>query len=373
VVAAVGPDTAVAVAPEDAPTTWDDPTVVIASLAVSANGTVTVDATAAATLRMERGVELRADTTTAAGWYEALRLGRPEQSAITHPGGRLLFGLHGNRSFYFGDIDGGSLKKYVMKIDGGTGDVGIGSGDDKPGARLEVRGGGGTSVDLLVNGRLRSNSNDGGLWVGTDRFVGGASINSTNHVGFFTNNAWRLTVLAELLNDLELERGLSAGAVGLLALIELPAALPRLEAITASRRLVGLAFGSEDFSAALGAAPVPAALAAACQQVAYAAAARGVMALGSPASIGEFRDLRAWRAGLDQARAMGMSGALCVHPDQIADANAAFEPSEEEVIQAQAILKAWAQADAGATALGGKMIDAPVVARAQRVLAARRG
>ena len=100
VVAAVGPDTAVAVAPEDAPTTWDDPTVVIASLAVSANGTVTVDATAAATLRMERGVELRADTTTAAGWYEALRLGRPEQSAITHPGGRLLFGLHGNRSFY---------------------------------------------------------------------------------------------------------------------------------------------------------------------------------------------------------------------------------------------------------------------------------
>jgi len=187
------------------------------------------------------------------------------------------------------------------------------------------------------------------------------------------DDAWRLTVLAELLNDLELERGLSAGAVGLLALIELPAALPRLEAITASRRLVGLAFGSEDFSAALGAAPVPAALAAACQQVAYAAAARGVMALGSPASIGEFRDLRAWRAGLDQARAMGMSGALCVHPDQIADANAAFEPSEEEVIQAQAILKAWAQADAGATALGGKMIDAPVVARAQRVLAARRG
>jgi Chaperone of endosialidase len=192
--AAVAPDTTVAVAPEDASTTWDGPTVVLATVAVSANGAVSLDTGATLTLRVERGLDVRADTTTAAGWYEALRLGRPEQSAITHSGGRLLFGLHTNRSFYFGDIDGGSLKKYVMKIDGGTGDVGIGSGDDKPGARLEVRGGGGTSVDLLVNGRLRSNSSDGGLWVGSDRFVGGATLNAANHVGFYNNNAWRLTV-----------------------------------------------------------------------------------------------------------------------------------------------------------------------------------
>jgi hypothetical protein len=70
-----------------------------------------------------------------------------------------------------------------------TGSVGIGT--TSPGAALEVAGAGGGSVDLLVNGRLRSNSNDGGLWVSSDRFIGG---HDTSQVGFYNGNAWRLTV-----------------------------------------------------------------------------------------------------------------------------------------------------------------------------------
>jgi hypothetical protein len=72
----------------------------------------------------------------------------------------------------------------------GTGRVGIGT--TSPGARLEVAGGGGTSVDLVVNGRMRSNNNDGGLWVTTDRFIGGFG---TGRVGFWNNGDWRLSVL----------------------------------------------------------------------------------------------------------------------------------------------------------------------------------
>jgi hypothetical protein len=68
----------------------------------------------------------------------------------------------------------------------------LGIGTTTPGAKLEVAGGGGTAVDLLVNGRLRSNNNDGGLWVAQDRFVGGLD---TNKIGFYSNNAWRLAVL----------------------------------------------------------------------------------------------------------------------------------------------------------------------------------
>jgi hypothetical protein len=70
-----------------------------------------------------------------------------------------------------------------------SGNVGIGTAS--PGARLEVFGGGVDSVDLLVNGRLRSNSDEGGLWVSTDRFIGGIG----NGVGFWSGNAWRLLVL----------------------------------------------------------------------------------------------------------------------------------------------------------------------------------
>jgi len=71
-------------------------------------------------------------------------------------------------------------------------DGNVGVGTASPGAKLEVAGGGGVSVDLLVNGRMRSNNNDGGLWVAGDRFVGGFD---TSKIGFFNGNAWQLAVL----------------------------------------------------------------------------------------------------------------------------------------------------------------------------------
>jgi hypothetical protein len=73
-----------------------------------------------------------------------------------------------------------------------NGNVGIGT--HNPGARLEVVGGGGGSVDLVVNGRLRSDNNDGGLWVASDRFVGGFE---TDKIGFYTNGQWRFTVQSD--------------------------------------------------------------------------------------------------------------------------------------------------------------------------------
>ncbi|MFQ5587899.1 MAG: hypothetical protein ACE5F7_03580, partial [Nitrospiria bacterium] len=70
-------------------------------------------------------LDIQASTTTVGGWYEAIRLSRSNHSAITHPAGGLLLGLHGNRNFYFGDIQGGTFKKYVMQINADSGDVSI--------------------------------------------------------------------------------------------------------------------------------------------------------------------------------------------------------------------------------------------------------
>jgi hypothetical protein len=66
----------------------------------------------------------------------------------------------------------------------------VGLGTDAPQSKLHIEGKGGQNIDLLVSGRIRSNNNDGGLWIGNDRFVGGVF---TNMVGFY-NSGWRLVV-----------------------------------------------------------------------------------------------------------------------------------------------------------------------------------
>jgi citrate lyase subunit beta/citryl-CoA lyase len=66
-----------------------------------------------------------------------------------------------------------------------------------------------------------------------------------------------------------------------------------------------------------------------------------------------------------------MSGVFCIHPAQVEIANARFAPSETELADARAILAAWEAAQREGRAvvsLNGRMIDAPVVKRALRLV-----
>lgn len=74
-----------------------------------------------------------------------------------------------------------------------------------------------------------------------------------------------------------------------------------------------------------------------------------------------------------RARALGFGGKLCIHPKQVAIVNAAFAPSEEELAWARRVIEAAAASDGAAVAVDGKMVDAPVLARARRLLAAAGG
>jgi citrate lyase subunit beta/citryl-CoA lyase len=179
----------------------------------------------------------------------------------------------------------------------------------------------------------------------------------------------RLAVIAEMVAEAAEDAGLAA-APGLIALIESPAGLSELDAIAQVDGVIGLALGSEDFSLALGVPPTPVALELPCRLLALAAARRGLMALGLPISIATIEDEAGWKAAVDLARAIGLTGALCIHPRQIDAVNRGFIPGESEAEAARRILAAWNAADgAGVIKLDGRMIDRPVMLAAQRLLA----
>jgi citrate lyase subunit beta / citryl-CoA lyase len=177
--------------------------------------------------------------------------------------------------------------------------------------------------------------------------------------------------IADAVQELELERGLPEGGIGLVLQIETPGALPRLFGLGASHpRVLAMTIGPEDFCAALGAVPGQDALLSPNLAVLCAARAAGIVPLGFVGSIGAYEDLDAFRAMVAQARELGFRGAMAVHPKQVGILNETFAPTTAEVEWAQRVLDGdrAARADGkGAFRLDGRMIDAPVVRRAREI------
>jgi len=182
--------------------------------------------------------------------------------------------------------------------------------------------------------------------------------------------ASELESLSAMLDALEYEAGLERNTVRVLAVIESPRALERVAAIADAPRLCGISLGSEDFSLSLGRKPTPQSLDLAAMQIAYAASARGIMGIGMATGIANFTDLEAFGAEARRAHAMGLTGAMCIHPNQVGVLNNAFGFSESEIAEAQAILAAWDSRIDGVVSHNGRMIDQPVVERARRLLGA---
>lgn len=158
------------------------------------------------------------------------------------------------------------------------------------------------------------------------------------------------------------------------ALLETPLGVLATAQIAGHPSLCALGFGAEDYSGAIGVHPNPLALTWPAQQVITGAHAYGLQCWGMAGSIAEVHDLEAFTKSVELARGIGFTGSVCIHPNQVAIVNRGFSPSAAELEWAQKVVDADQSARAkglGAVLLDGKMIDKPIVDRAQRWLAAR--
>ena len=140
----------------------------------------------------------------------------------------------------------------------------------------------------------------------------------------------------------------------------------------ASSRTLGLITGGEDLATAMGAQPSPEMLRIPKILVHLAAKAAGVLSFGLLRSVAGYRDVEDIKRAAQEAREFGFDGASCVHPSAVPILNEAFAASPEEIDRAARLIAAYqlsVGAGHGACVFEGQMIDRPVVARSQALLA----
>lgn len=187
------------------------------------------------------------------------------------------------------------------------------------------------------------------------------------------DGAAHLRLVAELVGEVEREAGRPAGDVRLIPMIESADAYFRAhEVARATPRNAAMNLGGEDFALDLGMVPDADTLMVPKQTIMIAAKAAGLMALGFIGTVADFTDTEGFRETVRRSRRFGFDGASVIHPSGIPILNEEFTPSAEDVDHATRVVAAYAEAEKagkGAITVDGKMIDVPVVIRAQRLLA----
>lgn len=182
--------------------------------------------------------------------------------------------------------------------------------------------------------------------------------------------------LDTLLTEYEEELGLEVGFFKILPSIE--TAMGVINAVytaRASTRLIGLAFGAEDYTATMeiNRTKTGEELFNARMNVLWAAKAAGIQALDS--IFADVNDMDALRAETELIKKLGFTGKSLVNPRQIDVVHEVFAPKQAEVdyaLQVMDAIKRAREMGTGVISLKGKMIDRPVVVRAARVLSTAR-
>lgn len=177
----------------------------------------------------------------------------------------------------------------------------------------------------------------------------------------------------EIITKAEKKYGFEEGSILMMAAIESPKGLRNAyEIACASPRMLGIAIGGEDFATSLKTSKTREGREsfAAKSMLVYAAREAGIQVIDSVFS--DINDNEGFTAEATLAKELGFDGKSCVNPRQIDMIYKVFTPSAKEIDYARRVLAAYQDALAkksGVISLNGKMIDAPMITRAERTLA----
>ena len=185
----------------------------------------------------------------------------------------------------------------------------------------------------------------------------------------------------KIITKVENKCGFDPGSIGIMVSIESPKGLRNAyEIASASPRMIAIAIGGEDFAAALKTEKTRGniitggrELFVARSMIVFAAREAGIQAIDSVFS--DMRDEETLLNEVELVKELGFDGKSCVNPRQIDLIHQVVTPSMKEIHYAHRVLAVYEEAmskNSGVIALDGKMIDMPMVIRAERVLALAR-
>lgn len=176
----------------------------------------------------------------------------------------------------------------------------------------------------------------------------------------------------EMLSQIEKKNGFEKGNIKLFPLIETAYGLENVYSIIkSSNRNVGVLLGAEDLTADLGIkrTKIGEEIFYARSKVAAACRALRVDAIDTPFT--DLDDMESFIKDINKGKSIGMTGKAAINPRQIDIIHEVYAPTEDEIRYAERVIEATEEAKRegrGVFSLDGKMVDAPIIARAETIL-----
>lgn len=188
-----------------------------------------------------------------------------------------------------------------------------------------------------------------------------------------TETAQDIVDVDEVITNVEAANGIPVGTTKMMAAIEsAEGVLNAREIAKASTRLIGIALGAEDYVTNMKTKRYPDGqeLFFARSMILHAARAAGIAAIDTVYS--DVENVEGFKNEVSLIKQLGFDGKSVINPRQIPLVNAIYTPTETELQNAKEVIWGIREAEAkgsGVISVNGKMVDKPIVERAERVIA----